>query len=316
MTPADSLLWSEGGIVRHCYGSARSTILASAVGQRTPGALSPTAGGSANAAPCASASSLAQAIIGWTRPPSPQSVAAMTRSLPTPLVKRRMRCATSSGCSTTFAAWLTTPGRMILPSGSLTSSQTRPFVLVPDVAGLERIRLAFHRQHDVHNVAHRNIGRVRPPCPATRTRPRTAPPPAASPIPAPPRPPAPRAPPALSFSVCRSARSVPQSASSPTPPAPPAPSPSAPPLPRRRPLKLRPHLSRSRIDGWDAIHRNLCRRHTRHSSRKPNSASPRLLSPSFASLPYPPPVAHPFRGEAFHNVAQNLSHLGSLFPFF
>src|SRR5262249_54511046 len=37
----------------------------------------------ASAAPRASASSLAQAICGWTRPPRPQSVEAMTRSLPT-----------------------------------------------------------------------------------------------------------------------------------------------------------------------------------------------------------------------------------------
>src|SRR6516165_10775489 len=36
----------------------------------------------------------------------------MTRSRPTRSAKRRMRSATSWGCSTTLVAWLTTPGRM------------------------------------------------------------------------------------------------------------------------------------------------------------------------------------------------------------
>ena len=34
------------------------------------------------------------------------------------------RSATSSGCSTTFVAWLTTPGIRIFPSGSFTSRHT------------------------------------------------------------------------------------------------------------------------------------------------------------------------------------------------
>src|SRR5437762_8181850 len=54
----------------------------------------------ASAAPWASASSFAQAICRWTRPPRPQSVEAMTRSRPTRSAKRRIRSATSSGCST------------------------------------------------------------------------------------------------------------------------------------------------------------------------------------------------------------------------
>jgi len=41
----------------------------------------------ANAAPCASDSSFAQAIWGCTRPPRPQSVEAMTRSFPTRLAE-------------------------------------------------------------------------------------------------------------------------------------------------------------------------------------------------------------------------------------
>src|SRR5262249_24088943 len=60
----------------------------------------------ARAAPSTSASSLAQAICGWTRPPRPQSVDAITRSRPTRFAKRTIRSATSSGCSTTFVAWL------------------------------------------------------------------------------------------------------------------------------------------------------------------------------------------------------------------
>ena len=58
----------------------------------------------ASAAPAASASSFAHAICGCTRPPRPQSVEAMTRSRPTRSAKRRIRSATSSGCSTTFVA--------------------------------------------------------------------------------------------------------------------------------------------------------------------------------------------------------------------
>ncbi len=47
------------------------------------------------------------------RPPRPQSVPAITFSRPTRLAKARMRSATSSGCSTTSVAWLTTPPNTI-----------------------------------------------------------------------------------------------------------------------------------------------------------------------------------------------------------
>jgi hypothetical protein len=47
--------------------------------------------------------SLAQAICGWTRPPRPQSVPAMTFSWPTISANVMMRSASSSGCSTSFA---------------------------------------------------------------------------------------------------------------------------------------------------------------------------------------------------------------------
>src|SRR6185295_6112291 len=63
----------------------------------------------ASLAPSASASSLAQASCGWTRPPSPQSVPASTFSRPTRSANRTIRSATSSGCSSTLVAWLTTP---------------------------------------------------------------------------------------------------------------------------------------------------------------------------------------------------------------
>jgi len=78
----------------------------------------------ASAAPWTSACSLAQAICGWIRPPRPQSVDAMTRSRPTRSAKRTIRSATNSGCSTTLVAWLTTPGRISLSSGSLTCCHT------------------------------------------------------------------------------------------------------------------------------------------------------------------------------------------------
>ena len=116
----------------------------------------------ASAAPATSASSLAQAICGWTRPPRPQSVEAMTRSRPTRLAKRRMRSATSSGCSTTLVAWLTTPGQDQLVVGQLDVLPDLPLVLVADIAGLERIGAGIDGQHDIDDVAHRDVGRVRP----------------------------------------------------------------------------------------------------------------------------------------------------------
>src|SRR6185437_12528151 len=62
--------------------------------------------------------------FGMERQPKPQSVPAMTFSLPTRLAKRWMRCDTSSGCSTTSVEWVTTPGITILPAGSFTVSHT------------------------------------------------------------------------------------------------------------------------------------------------------------------------------------------------
>src|SRR5262249_34976910 len=64
----------------------------------------------ARCAPSASALSLAQAICGWVRPPKPQSAPAMTFSAPTRRAKRRMRWATSSGCSTPSVACEIMPG--------------------------------------------------------------------------------------------------------------------------------------------------------------------------------------------------------------
>src|SRR5699024_3717238 len=66
----------------------------------------------------------AHAMSAWTRPPRPQSVEAITRSVPTASVNRRIRWATSSGCSTTFVAWLTTPGTSTRSSGTSTSFHT------------------------------------------------------------------------------------------------------------------------------------------------------------------------------------------------
>ena len=46
------------------------------------------------------------------------------------------------------------------------------------------------------------------------------------------------------------------------------------------------------------------------------NSTPHHLVFTQSPLLTPPPVPHPFRGEAFHNTLQHLSHLGSLFPFF
>src|SRR5579862_321449 len=45
--------------------------------------------------------------------------------------------------------------------GKLDVLPNRPFVLVAHIAGLERVALAFDRQHDLDDVTHRNIGGVR-----------------------------------------------------------------------------------------------------------------------------------------------------------
>src|SRR5262245_9832983 len=58
----------------------------------------------ANRAPSDNAFNLAQTSWRCSRPPRPQSVPAMTFSRPIKLAKRRMRSATSSGCSTTLVA--------------------------------------------------------------------------------------------------------------------------------------------------------------------------------------------------------------------
>src|SRR4029450_1868769 len=78
----------------------------------------------ASRAPSARAWNLAQTISGWRRPPSPQSVHAITFSRRTRLAYRTRRSATSSGCSTRLVAWAMTPGIRILPSGSCTSCHT------------------------------------------------------------------------------------------------------------------------------------------------------------------------------------------------
>src|SRR5262249_29206855 len=83
----------------------------------------------ARAAPSLSAFSLAHAIWGWVRPPKPQSVPAMTFSAPSSSTKRRMRCATSSGCSMPSVACETMPGMRILPDRQLHVLPHRVFVL-------------------------------------------------------------------------------------------------------------------------------------------------------------------------------------------
>src|SRR5262249_41983349 len=47
-----------------------------------------------------------------------------------------------------------------LPGRQLDVLPHAPLVLVANVAGLEGIGLAVHGQHDVHDVAHRDVGHV------------------------------------------------------------------------------------------------------------------------------------------------------------
>src|SRR4029453_15743233 len=80
-------------------------------------------------APSAIASSFAHMIDGCHRRlisscAKPQSVPAIRFSRPTHEANRVRRSAMSSGCSTTFVPWLTTPGTRIFPGGSFTSCHT------------------------------------------------------------------------------------------------------------------------------------------------------------------------------------------------
>jgi hypothetical protein len=75
----------------------------------------------------ARASNSAQTIFGWSsRPPSPQSVPAMTLSRPTRLAYLTRRSATSSGCSMKSVAWPTIPGMRTFPLGSLGFQEQSP----------------------------------------------------------------------------------------------------------------------------------------------------------------------------------------------
>ena len=58
--------------------------------------------------------------------------------------------------------WLTTPGRSILPSGSLTSFHSFHSCSWRDVGGLERIALRVDLQHEVDDVLERQVVGVRP----------------------------------------------------------------------------------------------------------------------------------------------------------
>ena len=123
-------------------------------------AARPTAARWRASRPSTSASSLAQAICGWMRPPRPQSVAAMTFSRPAASAKRSMRSATSCGCSTTLVAWLTMPGTSTRPS-QVDVLPHPPLVLVADVGRLEGERADVDLQQHVDDVGHRDVGGVR-----------------------------------------------------------------------------------------------------------------------------------------------------------
>ena len=93
----------------------------------------------AKAAPCASASSLAQAMSGWTRPPRPQSVAAMTRSRPTTIGEAHDPLGHQFGMLDHVGRVADDAGQDQLAVGQLDVLPDAPFVLMADVAGLERI---------------------------------------------------------------------------------------------------------------------------------------------------------------------------------
>ena len=110
----------------------------------------------ASCAPSAMAWNLAQTISGWRRPPSPQSVPAITFSRPTRLAYRTRRSATSSGCSTRLVAGydardqnLAIREPHVLPH--------LPLVFVTHVGSLDGEGLGTNLQYHVYGVLQRDI---------------------------------------------------------------------------------------------------------------------------------------------------------------
>src|SRR5262249_41150576 len=85
----------------------------------------------------------------------------MTRSRPTTRAKVTMRSAIVSGCSTTAVVWAMTPGIRILPSGSLTSCQTRHSYEWRGGAAPPEEGLGLDPQQKVHDVPKAQIVDVR-----------------------------------------------------------------------------------------------------------------------------------------------------------
>ena len=113
------------------------------------------------AAPWASVSSFAQAICGCTRPPRPQSVAAMTFSRPTSVGEAHDAVGDELGVLDDVGGVADDAGQDQLAVGQLGVLPDAPFVLVADVAGLEGVGAGVDLEHDVDDVAHRDVGRVR-----------------------------------------------------------------------------------------------------------------------------------------------------------
>src|SRR6266404_8220505 len=83
----------------------------------------------------------------------------MTFSRPTIAAKRRMRSATSCGCSTRLVAWLTTPG---ISMAAALRSATPAIMLVAHIGGLEGIGLRLHLEDQIDDVLERQIMGMRP----------------------------------------------------------------------------------------------------------------------------------------------------------
>ena len=107
-------------------------------------------------------------MVGWTRGweranvPKPQSVPAMTFSLPTTLAKRTMRSATRSGCSTKLVTVSITPGIRTLPSGKAWSVEDAPLVAVARIGALDGQALGVHAVQHVDDLGQRHVAHVRP----------------------------------------------------------------------------------------------------------------------------------------------------------
>ena len=95
------------------------------------------------------------------RPPRPQSVEAITRSLPDNIGEPQNTLGDKLRMLDHIGGMADDARQHQPVVGQLDLLPHLPFMLVPDIAGLERIGIRVDRQHDPDDVPHRDVGHVR-----------------------------------------------------------------------------------------------------------------------------------------------------------